>query len=72
MLALITSQYVNEPNILELELQDVENGSLDLKSYLRPCYLFAIAEHRIGRRIGNLTKPKLNQAIDIVKALLDN
>ena len=70
LLCLISAQHVPEPYIMILEESDVENGSLDRQSYLRPTYLFTVAEARIERKVGTLIPEKLSEAVDRIKNLL--
>jgi mRNA interferase MazF len=70
LLCMISSQNVAEPHIMALAPTDVENGKFDVPSYVRPSYLFAVAESRILRKIGNLTPKKLEDVTSAIKNLL--
>ena len=67
LLCLISAQLVPDPYIMPLSDEDFEEGSLERMSYLRPTYLFAVAEERIERRIGKLMAHKLAETVDTIK-----
>jgi hypothetical protein len=52
LLAMITSQPIADPHIVDLEAGDIVGGSLNSRSYVRPTYLFASDEGLITRRVG--------------------
>lgn len=70
LLCMISSQNVNEPYILELLDTDVENGYLHTKSYIRPGYPFTMAEYRIRKKVGNLSKKKFIEVTDKILEML--
>ena len=67
----ITSQQVGDPHSLVLLASDIRGGILTLKSYIRPLYLFAPAEHTIVRKIGTLDPAKLKQVRAIIASVVD-
>jgi len=67
----ITSRNVGDAFAIELLPADLASGVLTLKSYLRPLYLFAPAEHTIVRRIGTLTPAKLKQVREIIAGAIN-
>ena len=67
----ITSQEVGDPHSLALLASDIRGGILTLKSYIRPLYLFAPAEHTIVRKIGTLDPAKLKQVRAIIASVVD-
>ena len=70
LLCLISSQIVSDPYVIPIATEDIEGGSLDRTSYLRPTYLFTVAEWRIARKIGTLVEEKLREATSTIKELL--
>ena len=71
LLSLISSQNAADPYIIALEADDIENGRLSLKSYIRPTYLFAADEGLILYKIGTLKKAKLEQVLKTLSGLFD-
>jgi mRNA-degrading endonuclease toxin of MazEF toxin-antitoxin module len=67
----ITSRNVGDTFAIELLPTDLASGVLTLKSYLRPLYLFAPAEHTILRKIGAVTPAKLKQVWEVVASAID-
>ena len=57
----ITSRSTGDPYAFELLPADLIGGTLALKSYVRPLYMFAPAEHTILWKIGSLAPEKLKQ-----------
>jgi len=70
LLCLVSSQNVREPYILALDSSDIENGSLNRTSYVRPTYLFTVGESRILRKIGTLKPDKLTTVLETIKSIL--
>ena len=62
----ITSKDVGDPDSVELFAPDIHGGTLALKSYIRPLYMFVPAEHTIVRKIGMLAPTKLKQVREII------
>ena len=62
----ITSQNTGDPYAQELLPSDLIGGTLALRSFIRPLYMFAPAEHTILRKIGYLTPDKLKQIRQII------
>lgn len=72
LLCLISAQNVAEPHIMPLDSADVENGSLNRASFLRPTYLFTIAQSRISQKIGTLKRKRLDEALEVIKTVLSS
>jgi mRNA interferase MazF len=70
LLCLISAQFVPDPHTMPLSPSDFESGSLDRMSYIRPSYLFTVAEGRIDRKIGALRADKLDEVTESIKGLL--
>ena len=68
----ITSRDVGDAFAVELLPTDLESGMLILKSYLRPLYFFAPAEHTISRKIGTLTPTKLKQVQVVIASAVNS
>jgi len=71
MVCYITSKEVGDPHSLALLASDIQGGVLTLKSYIRPLYLFAPAEHIIVRKIGTLDPVKLKQVRAIIASAVN-
>ena len=70
LLCMISSQNVNDPYIMPLDNQhDLLNGTLNLQSYLRPTYMFAVGEARITRKLANLTPTKVEEVFAKIRAV---
>jgi len=67
ILCQITSQSVKDSVAVTIELSDVENGSLNTVSNIRPNKLFTADESIIIYKIGNLSAGKI---IDVIKAVI--
>lgn len=67
----ITSQDVGDAHALEIFPADMASGPLSLKSYLRPLYMFAPAEHIIVRKIGALTPNKMLQVRQVIARVVN-
>ncbi len=70
LLCLVSAQHVDDPYIVPLPPADLEGGSLNRVSYVRPSHLFTTAEGRIVRRIGTLSTGKLGQVLESIRRLL--
>ena len=66
MLCMTSGQKVDVPNILALDVADIENGSLNEQSHVRPTHIMTVGENRILRTIGNLNSVKLTALSDCV------
>lgn len=69
VVCIISSQNAPDPNIIPLEVSDVQGGALVKRSYLRPAYLFTTGENRISGRVGVLNIGKVNVALQKLAAL---
>ncbi len=70
LLCIITTQRVNDPNLLDLDSADFTGGRLTQKCYLRPTYTYAVSEHMIKRQLGRLGADKIDRAVQsLVSAL---
>ena len=67
-ICLISAQNVTDPHVMPLEQTDIENGSLNRKSFLP--YLFTISEGRIARKVGTFKPSKLTEAVETIKSIL--
>jgi mRNA interferase MazF len=70
VLCMISTQDAADPNIMPLDVSDVVNGRLNVESFVRPTYLFTVAEMRIRKKIGNLTPGKLASVYEKIKSIL--
>jgi len=66
ILCRITSQNVKDDLAIMVELSDVENGSLNTISNVRPNKLFTADKNIISYKIGNLTAVKMEKVIESV------
>lgn len=57
---------VGDPASIPLDTADLLGGTLMVKSYLRPLYLFAAEEGTIIRRIGTLAPAKLAAVVQAI------
>ena len=72
MVCLVTSQNAQDPHAIELTPLDLTGGSLHAaRSFLRPTYLYTADEASLEYRIGALRGEILAQAVDALKAVLD-
>lgn len=62
LLCLISAQNAPDPYIISLDMADMQNGSLNRQSYLRPSYLFSVAESLIAYRACELTQGATDKA----------
>ncbi|MCL2693494.1 MAG: type II toxin-antitoxin system PemK/MazF family toxin [Oscillospiraceae bacterium] len=67
ILCQITSQNVKDDNSITIELSDVENGSLNTISNIRPNKLFTADESIVTYKIGSLNTLKM---ADVTKAII--
>ena len=70
LLCIVTTQKVDDANLLPLEISDIVGGRLTQQRYLRPTYTYAVAEHQIKRRLGRLNDNKLQTAINSLVSVL--
>lgn len=70
LVCIISTQAAPDPTLLELDNRDVIGGSLSQKCYLRPAYTYAVAGHRVIRRLGQIKPEKLNAVTSALVALL--
>lgn len=70
LLCMISTQDAADPNIMPLDASDVVNGTLRAESFVRPTYLFTVAESRIRKKVGNLTAPKLTSVYEKINSIL--
>lgn len=70
LLCMISTQNVNDPYSFALQVQDVENGSLNKASYVRPSYLFSADEGTISHKVGTLKKEKFDLVIEAIRRLV--
>lgn len=70
LLALITAQNVPDPNIIVLDVTDIDNGALNRQSYVRPTYLFTVIEARIHLKVGTLRTEKMTQVVQNIIAAI--
>jgi mRNA interferase MazF len=70
ILCQVTSQIVNDPDAIQLDLSDFESGSLKKRSYVRPTRIFSADERVIFYQAGHLKAEKTSQVIErIVETL---
>jgi len=70
VLCQITSNPYADPHAVTLEEADFEEGSLRVKSYLRPGKLFTASETLMASQVGRLKPASLSQVVNAVIALL--
>ena len=70
LVCIVSTQAAPDPSLLELDNKDVLGGSLSQRCYLRPEYTYAVAGHRVVRRLGQVKSEKLNAVIAASVALL--
>ena len=70
LLCMISTQNVNDPYSFALQVQDVENGSLNRQSYVRPSYLFSADEATISHKVGTLKAEKLALVVEAIHRLV--
>ena len=63
VVCVISTQNAPDPNIIPLDVSDVQGGALVKKSYLRPAYLFTTGENRITRKAGEMRAEKVEDAL---------
>lgn len=68
VVCIISSQSAPDPQIIPLEVADVQGGALRKRSYLRPTYLFTTGENRIQGKAGEMRTEVVSAAL---KALTD-
>ena len=69
ILCQITSKNVKDDHAIIVELSDVEKGSLNDASHVRPNKLFTADESIILYKLGNLIPAKLNTVIKEIVAM---
>ena len=70
LLCMISTQNVNDPYRFALQVQDVENGSLNRASYVRPSYLFSSDEATISHKVGTIKAEKLAIAVETIHRIV--
>ncbi|MCL1866757.1 MAG: type II toxin-antitoxin system PemK/MazF family toxin [Oscillospiraceae bacterium] len=68
ILCQITSKNVKDNNSITVELNDIENGTLNTVSNIRPNRLFTADENIVDYKIGNLNESKIKS---VIKAIVD-
>jgi len=66
ILCQITSKSVRDDMSVTIEITDIENGSLNDSSNIRPNKLFTADENIVLYKLGKLRASKLNEAIGII------
>ena len=69
LLCLVSSQRATDPFLVTLAVSDIEGGTLTMRSYARPTYLFAADEELIAYKIGNLKASRLFEIVEKIKSL---
>lgn len=70
ILCQITSQSRNDPHALPLGERDFAAGSLERDSYIRCGRIFTADQTIILRRVGRLTRTKIDDVIDTIVNIL--
>jgi len=70
ILCQITSKTIKDNYALSIEEQDIESGSLQQSSNIRPNRIFTADSHIILYRVGNLKASKLSEVVDKIIEIL--
>ena len=71
ILCQITSQNVKDDNAIPIELTDIENGTLNKKSNVRPNKIFTADKNIVDYKVGNLNKIKTEAVIKSVVKMIE-
>ena len=71
LMCMVSSQRVPDPYLVALSQDDVEGGTLDRQSYVRPTYLFTADEEMILYRIGHLKPARLSEVLAKIVSLFE-
>lgn len=63
---MVSTQYADDPYLMELTSQDFEQGAVSRTCYVRPCYTFAADEQFIQRRLGVLRTEKVRSIVGVL------
>jgi mRNA interferase MazF len=67
----ITSKGKNYPFDIDLFPSDIENGELHAESVIQTDFPVVIEKHQIAKRIGKITKSKLNEVKEKISELYE-
>jgi len=70
LLAQVTSKNYRDDHAIQINLNDFNEGSLNVVSYLRPEKLFTCSRNLILYKAASLTKGKTNQIINRITELI--
>ncbi len=71
VLCQITSQPYADPSAIQIDSKDVENGTLQRTSYVRPAKIFTANDAIVVREIGELRPEKFVESLDRIIALFE-
>lgn len=71
VLCQITSQSYTDLSAIKINSNDLENGTLQRTSYVRPAKIFTANESIVVRKVGDLRLQKFVESIDRIIALFE-